>query len=487
MSGAGLQVVMPEIVLALFAVGSLLFAALTSQDERAPTIAWGLSGLFVALAIWIGMGTDGTVTAFGGMVVVDSFARFAKVVILLSAAAVLLVSEGYFQQRGTLRFEYPALVAFAVLGMLVMVSAGDLMLLFLGLEVQALALYVIVALRPGDAKPTQAVLNYVMLGALASAFVIYGASLIYGYAGTTRFAGIYVATDDDVSLGLLFGLVFLLAGLMAKLAAAPFHMWMVDLFETAPLPVTAWLAIVTKVAAVFLLARLLHDAFGGLAGIWQNVLALFAAASMVIGAFGMVGQQDFKRLMAYGGIVHLGFGLMGLAAGTGLGAQAILIYMTIYTVMTVGAFAFILSVQRDSRSATDINALQIYVQRQPLRAAAMMVLVLALAGVPPTAGFFAKLSVMRAAFDGGLLWLALVGGLAMAVAGFAYLRIVYVIYFGEKPTPLDNRINPVNWALLMGAAAFMLSGGINLFGLEQLALGAAVSLVIEVQFAPPLP
>ena len=411
------------------------------------------------------------------MFVDDAFSRFAKIVILLSAAAILLMGEGYAARRGLLRFEYPLLIALAVVGMMVMVSAGDLMALYMGLELQSLSLYVVASLRRDSLKSTEAGLKYFVLGALSSGLLLYGASLVYGFAGTTLFSGIIAATQSDLSLGLLFGIVFLLAGFAFKVSAAPFHMWTPDVYEGSPTPVTAFFATAPKVAAMGLFSRVVHDAFGGVVGDWQQIVAFLSVLSMFLGAIAAIGQRDIKRLMAYSSIAHMGFALMGLAAGTAFGIQAMLIYMTIYVAMNVGTFAFILSMEKDGRPVTDINALKMYSKQQPLKALAMLILLFSLAGVPPMVGFFGKFYVLRAAYDAGLAWLAVAGVIASVIGAFYYIRIVYYMYFGEETEALDNTSSPVLWTFLMGSAAVMILGVINLFGIEPLAASAAATLV----------
>ena len=477
MIGADIQILMPEMILAIYAMGALLAAVYTTKDGMAPLLTWATSGLFVLLAVWIGINGQGTEIAFGGMFVDDGFARFAKIVILISAAAVLLMSESYMQQRGLLRFEYPLLVALAVVGMMVMVSAGDLMALYMGLELQSLALYVVAALRRDSVKSTEAGLKYFVLGALSSGLLLYGASLTYGFAGTTLFSGIIEATASAPSLGLLFGLVFLIAGFAFKVSAAPFQMWTPDVYEGSPTPVTAFFATAPKVAAIALFARVVHDAFGGIVGDWQQIVAFLSVVSMFLGAIAAIGQKNIKRLMAYSSIAHMGFALMGLAAGTAFGVQAMLIYMAIYVTMNVGTFAFMLGMERDGRPVTDIDSLRLYSRSQPLRALAMLVLLFSLAGVPPLLGFFGKFYVLRAAYEGGLAWLAVAGVIASVIGAFYYIRIVYFMYFGEEGAQLDGKMNPVLWTFLMGSAAIMLIGIVNLFGIEPIAASAAATLV----------
>lgn len=477
MISADLQTVLPEILLSVYAMAALLGAVYTTKDGAASLLTWATSGLFVLIAVWIGINGDGTTVAFGGMFVEDAFARFAKIVILVSAAAVLLMSESYMQQRGLLRFEYPLLVALAVVGMMVMVSAGDLMALYMGLELQSLSLYVVASLRRDSLKSTEAGLKYFVLGALSSGLLLYGASLVYGFAGTTLFTGIIEATSSDLSLGLLFGIVFLLAGFAFKVSAAPFHMWTPDVYEGSPTPVTAFFATAPKMAAMALFARVVHDAFGGVVGEWQQIVAFLAVVSMFLGAIAAIGQRDIKRLMAYSSIAHMGFALMGLAAGTALGVQAMLTYMAIYITMNIGMFAFILTMEKDGRPVTDIHALKMYSKVEPLRAAAVLIIMFSLAGVPPFLGFFGKYGVLQAAYDGGLAWLAVAGVIASVIGAFYYLRIVYFMYFGEAEDQMETNSNPVLWTFLMGATAVLVLGVVNLFGIEPAVASAAATLV----------
>ncbi|KUF09069.1 NADH-quinone oxidoreductase subunit NuoN [Pseudoponticoccus marisrubri] len=479
MISADINIILPEIIIALYAMLALVGAVYTAKDDLAPVLVWTTSALFLAMAFWIGTTGEGTQTAFGGMFNDDGFARFSKVVILVSAAAVLLMSEGYMQRRGLLRFEYPLLIALAAVGMMMMVSAGDLMALYMALELQSLALYVVAALRRDSVRSTEAGLKYFVLGALSSGLLLYGASLVYGYAGTTLFSGILQsATEGQLSLGLLLGLVLLVSGLAFKVSAVPFHMWTPDVYEGSPTPVTAFFATAPKVAAMALFARVLHDAFGASAADWSQVIALLSVLSMFLGAVAAIGQRDIKRLMAYSSIAHMGYALMGLAAGTALGVQAMLIYMAIYVTMNVGTFAFILSMERDGQPVTDIDSLGMYSAREPGKALAMLVLLFSLAGVPPLVGFFGKLYVLRAAYDAGLVWLAVAGVVASVIGAFYYLRIVYYMYFGEERTEaLDPGRSPVLSGFLMASAIVMVLGVINLFGIESAAQAAAATLV----------
>jgi NADH-quinone oxidoreductase subunit N len=476
---ADLNIILPEILLALFAIFALLGGVYTGKDGVASTLVWLTSSAMVALAAWICLTGEGTNVAFNGMFSDDRFSRFAKVVILLSTAAVLLMGEGYMSKRGLLRFEYPILVVLSVVGMMMMVSAGDLMALYMGLELQSLALYVVASLRRDSARSTEAGLKYFVLGALSSGILLYGASLIYGYAGTTLFSGIIeTAVHGDVSVGLLFGLIFVISGMAFKVSAVPFHMWTPDVYEGAPTPITAFFATAPKVAAMGLFARVMHDAFGNAVPDWQQVVALISFLSMFLGAVAAIGQTNIKRLMAYSSIAHMGYALMGLAAGTALGVEAMLVYMTIYVAMNIGTFAFILSMEKDGQPVTEISSLNMYAKAQPGRAFAMLILLFSLAGVPPMLGFFGKLYVLRAAYDAGLAWLAIAGVIASVIGAFYYLRIVFFMYFGEEQAEgLDANKSTILWGFLMASAAVMVFGIINMFGVEAAATAAAASLV----------
>jgi NADH-quinone oxidoreductase subunit N len=314
---------------------------------------------------------------------------------------------------------------------------------------------------------------------LSSGILLYGASLIYGYAGTTLFSGIIeTAVHGDVSVGLLFGLIFVISGMAFKVSAVPFHMWTPDVYEGAPTPITAFFATAPKVAAMGLFARVMHDAFGNAVPDWQQVVALISLLSMFLGAVAAIGQTNIKRLMAYSSIAHMGYALMGLAAGTALGVEAMLVYMTIYVAMNIGTFAFILSMEKDGQPVTEISSLNMYATAQPGRAFAMLILLFSLAGVPPMLGFFGKLYVLRAAYDAGLAWLAIAGVIASVIGAFYYLRIVFFMYFGEEQAEgLDANKSTILLGFLMASAAVMVFGIINMFGVETAATAAAAALV----------
>ncbi len=474
----GMAILAPEITLAVYAMAALIFAVYSGKDRLTPMLTWLTAGVLAGLALWIGMRAPAAREAFNGAFIDDGFSRFARITILLAAASVLLIGQDYLARCRMMRFEYPILMALSVVGMMMMVSAGDLIALYMGLELQSLALYVLAAMNRDSVKSNEAGLKYFVLGALSSGLLLYGASLAYGFAGSTRF-DVLIATVEDghVPLGLLFGLVFILTGLAFKISAVPFHMWTPDVYEGAPTPVTAFFASAPKMAAMGLIARVLFDAFGNAVGDWSQILALLAVLSMLLGAIAAIAQKNIKRLMAYSSIAHMGFALMGLAAGGAEGVQAMLIYMVIYVTMNIGTFAFILSMKRDGRPVTEIAALNQYSRHAPLKALAVLILMFSLAGVPPMLGFFGKFYVLKAAVDAGLVWVAVIGVIASVIGAFYYLRIVYYMYFGEDAEALDTSMPFVQWLFLMAAAAAMLFGVVNLFGIEGLAQAAAAALV----------
>ncbi len=476
---ADLNVILPEILLSLYAMFALLGGVYGGKDRLSVPLIFATAGVFVILAFIVSGSSNGTQTAFGGMFINDGFARFSKVLILVSAAVVLIISPDYLRSRKLLHFEYPILIALSVVGRRMMVSSGDLMSLYMGLELQSLCLYVVASMRRDSLKSTEAGLKYFVLGALSSGLLLYGASLCYGYAGTTSFEGIIAAAGDDhADVGLLIGLVMILSGLAFKVSAVPFHMWTPDVYEGAPTPVTAFFATAPKVAAMALFARVMHDAFGGIVGDWQQVVALISVLSMYLGAIAAIGQSNIKRLMAYSSIAHMGYALMGLASGTAYGVEAMLTYMTIYVTMNIGTFAFILMMERDGQPVTDIASLSMLSRAAPGKALAMLVLLFSLAGVPPSLGFFAKWGVWNAALDAGLIWLVVASAVASAIGAYYYLRIVYLMYFGQEPQDaLDRRRAPILGTVMSVSALVMVVGVVSLFGIEGAAEAAANTLL----------
>ena len=474
-----ISVILPELLLAVYAMAALMFGVWSKKQDAASNLVLSATALvFVALGFWIAMAPAGTSTAFNEGFINDGFARFSKVVILLGAASILLLSREYLQKNALMKYEFPVLITLATIGMMMMVSAGDLLSLYMGLELQSLALYVIAAFRRDSLRSTEAGLKYFILGALSSGLLLYGASLIYGYTGTIIFSGISsVVAAEGMSLGLLFGLVFMVAAMAFKVSAAPFHMWTPDVYEGAPTPVTGFFATAPKMAAAGLMARVLHDAFGAAVGDWQQILIFLSIASVFLGSIAAIGQTNIKRLMAYSSIAHMGFALMALAAGSAEGVQALLIYMAIYVTTNVGVFAFILNMERDGRAITDIKSLSMYSRVAPARAAALSVLMFSLAGLPPLVGFFAKFYALTAAVNAGLMWLAVAGVIASVIGAYYYLRIVYLMYFGEAGDALNGKMPTLHWIFLGGSSGAMVLGIVNLFGVETLAGLAAATLL----------
>ena len=473
-----LNSILPEIILSVFAMLSLLIGVYGGQDKRTANITFVTAGLMVIIGIWMFFDGSPSETAFNKMFIDDAFSRYAKALVLLSSAAVLVMSLGYMLRHNLGRFEYPILIVFSVVGMMFMVSANDLMILYLGLELQSLALYVVASMRRESLKSTEAGMKYFVLGALSSGLLLYGASLVYGYSGSTNFQSIITSLDSSShSLGFMFGMILVVAGLAFKISAVPFHMWTPDVYEGAPTPITAFLSTAPKIAAMALFARVVHDAFFVMIAEWQQIVALMSVLSMFVGAIAAIGQTNIKRLMAYSSIAHMGYALIGLASGTVFGLQAMLVYMAIYVTMNVGTFAFILSMEKDGQPVTDIYSLNQLGLKQPGRALAMLVLLFSLAGVPPLVGFFGKLYVLRAAYDAGLIWLAVLGVLASVIGAYYYLRLIYLMYFGEnQDDSLDVMKSPILSGFAATAAVVMVVGIINLFGIEAAAGLAASSL-----------
>src|SRR5450631_95580 len=435
-AGYQLLPVLPELVLAAGAMALLMLGA-----YRGPQTTGLVTGLAVCLLVLTGVLElalpAGKLTTFGGSFIVDDFARFLKILALIGSAATLVLSAEYLAEQSRRIFEYSILVLLSTVGMMVLISAGDLIMLYLGLELMSLALYVVAASNRDNAKSTEAGLKYFVLGALSSGMLLYGASLIYGFTGTVSFAGIAQAAGDG-GLGLTFGLVFLFAGLCFKVSAVPFHMWTPDVYQGAPTPVTAFFAAAPKVAAIAIFMRVSITAFPAIATQWQQIIVFVSIASMALGSFAAIGQRNIKRLMAYSSIGHMGFALVGLAAGTSEGIQGVLVYMAIYVAMTLGTFACIISMRRDGQLVEDIGDLAGLARTNPAMALFLAMLLFSLAGIPPLAGFFAKFYVFLAAIKAGLYTLAVIGVLSSVVGAYYYLNIVKMIYFDEPVKGFDR-------------------------------------------------
>ncbi len=468
----------PEIVLAIGAMALLLIGAFRDGDARSSEAPGWLAILILAAAAYLvaGQGAE-TERLFSGAFIVDGFGRFMKLLILGGSAASILLSFDYLRQKRMQRFEFPVLVLLAAVGMMMMVSASDLIALYLGLELQSLSLYVLAAIRRDDTRSSEAGLKYFVLGALSSGMLLYGASLLYGTTGATGFTEIAaaVAREGAGNLGLTVGLVFLLVGLAFKVSAVPFHMWTPDVYEGAPTPVTAFFAAAPKLAAMALLTRVVAGAFGGAADQWRQIIIFLSIASMLLGAFAAIGQTNIKRLMAYSSIGHVGYALVGLAAGGEQGIEGLLVYLAIYLVMTLGTFACILSMRRGDGTVEDISALSGLAETNLPLAFVLAMLLFSLAGVPPLAGFFAKFYVFAAAVKAGLYPLAVIGVLASVVGAFYYLRIVKVMFF-DAPAPAFHAVEPYERFVMAIAGIFVLFYAVYPSALVDAAAVAAKSL-----------
>jgi NADH-quinone oxidoreductase subunit N len=420
---------LPEIVLGLGAMALLMVGVYSG--ERGVRLIDGASIVLLVIAGLIVLALpEGKLVTLGGSFVVDGFARFLKILAIIGSAAAIAMSIDYDKRERQQRFEYSVLILLSTLGMLMLISAADLIALYLGLELMSLPLYVVAASHRTSLRSTEAGLKYFVLGALSSGMLLYGASLVYGFTGTVNFAGIAHSAADG-GAGLIFGLVFLFAGFCFKVSAVPFHMWTPDVYEGAPTPVTAFFAAAPKVAGIAMFVRAAVTAFPGITAQWQEIVVFVAIASMLLGSFAAIGQRNIKRLMAYSSIGHMGFALIGLAAGTSEGVQGVLVYMAIYLTMTLGVFAVILSMRRSEGMVESIDQLAGLARTRPATAFFMAMLLFSMAGVPPLAGFFAKFYVFLAAIKAGLYLLAVIGVLASVVGAYYYLAIIKIMYFDE--------------------------------------------------------
>jgi proton-translocating NADH-quinone oxidoreductase, chain N len=427
---SSLSLATPELILAIGAMALLMIGVFSG--ERANTTVTGLAvALIIASGAWLLVFT-GDGVAFNGAFVSDGFARLMKLLALIGSAVTLVMSVGFAKAERFDKFEYPVLIVLCTLGMMLMVSASDMITLYLGLELQSLAIYVLAAINRDNLRSTEAGLKYFVLGALSSGMLLYGISLVYGYTGTVGFEAIAAElSEGQRQLGLVFGLVFVLAGLAFKLSAVPFHMWTPDVYEGAPTPVTAFLAAAPKMAAMALLVRVTMTAFDPIAADWQQIIVFVSIASMLLGSFAAIGQKNIKRLMAYSSIGHMGFALVGLAANSEAGIRGVIIYMLIYLVMTLGTFAFILAMRRKDGNVESISDLSGLASTNPAMATVMTILMFSLAGIPPLAGFWAKWYVFLAAIDAQLYALAIIGVLASVVGAYYYLRVIKIMWFDE--------------------------------------------------------
>ena len=466
----------PEIALVVMAMALLMIGVF--RKERSADLVSTLSLLALAVtAFLVIFGTgEGRIEAFGGAFVVDGLARVMKALVLFASGLAIIMSVHFMKWERMERFEYPLLIVLATLGMMAMISAGGLISLYLGLELQSLSLYVLAAMNRDSVRSTEAGLKYFVLGALSSGLILYGASLVYGFAGTVTFAGITEALKAEFSIGLVVGLIFVLAGLAFKISAVPFHMWTPDVYEGAPTPVTAFFAAAPKLAAMAVFIRLLYEGFPGASDAWRQVLVFMSIASMALGAFAGIAQTNIKRLMAYSSIGHMGFALIGLAAGGPEGLRGAVLYLIIYLVMTAGVFAAIIAMRRDGRGLELIEDFSGLARTSRGLAFAIAMLMFSLAGIPPLAGFFAKYFVLLSAVKAGMWPLAVIGVLSSVVSAVYYLYIVKVMYFDEpkeapQPMPLELKL------ILILSTIFVLGFVVWPGPVQSLAQAAIVSLL----------
>ncbi len=456
---------LPEILLAVLAMALLMLGVFQrdrNDNDRVSAAKLisplGAITLILVLLLVLTVNTGGRMVTFSGLFVSDSFAVFFKVLILIASTLALIISQDYMERQNITRFEFPILMLFATLGMMMMISADDIMSMYLGLEIQSLSLYVLAAFQKDTVRSTEAGLKYFVLGALASGMLLYGASLVYGFAGATGFQALADAFHggDGAPVGVIIGLVFILAGLSFKVSAVPFHMWTPDVYEGAPTPVTAFFSVAPKIAAIGLFVRVMVGPFGDLVSEWQQIVMFIAAASMVLGAFAAIAQTNIKRMMAYSSIGHVGYALIGLAVGDQVGVQGLLIYLSIYLFMNIGVFAIILCMSRGERMVDDINDLAGLGKTHPMLAFALAIFMFSMAGIPPLAGFFGKLYIFMAAIKAELYVLAVIGVLASVVSAFVYIRIVKIAYFDEAVEALNRPVRKEIGLVVAAAGVFVL-------------------------------
>ncbi|MEA3030414.1 MAG: NADH-quinone oxidoreductase subunit [Sphingomonadales bacterium] len=469
--------VLPEEILSVGAL-ILMLAAAWAGDRSGPLLTW-LAVLTLAIAAAFVPGIrDAGGTAFYGLFVADSFAAFAKIVIYLAAAVSMLAAMSWFGRDRDYRAEYPVLILFSAVGMGMMVSASDLLTLYVGLELQSLAAYVLASFQRTDTRSAEAGLKYFVLGALASGILLYGISLLYGFTGTTLFGGIAASLADGVSTGELIGIVFVLAGLAFKISAVPFHMWTPDVYEGAPTPVTAFFASAPKVAAMALLVRVSVDALGPATDAWRQIVIFAALASTILGGVAAIGQKNIKRLLAYSSINNVGFALVGLAAAGVSGVSSVLFYMGVYVVMTLGAFLIVLRMRDAGGEPVEtIASLAGLSRTRPMLALAMATFMFSLAGIPPLFGFVPKLLVFQAAVEANLTWLAAVAIATSVIGAYYYIMIVKLMYFDDPAPAFAETKEPVGAGMILLGALFVSPLGYLAWGpLESATRNAALAL-----------
>jgi len=443
-----------EIFLAGMSILFVLVAAFGGEDRKAASLMRKLTiASFVVAGLLIVSYGHMPNLAFGALFVTSPFMVFMKLLVLAGAGIILLLAQNQVSSDRMDRPEFPLLVLLSVLGMLVLISANDLMVLYMGIELQSLPLYVIAAMQRDSIRSSEAGLKYFLLGALSSGLLLYGASLIYGFTGSTNYAEIAAAFSGGASEGAVIGIVFLVAGMAFKISAAPFHMWTPDVYEGSPTIVTAFFAVAPKLAAMALFLRVSYGMLGTTTESWQQVVVAIALASMMIGALGAIMQTDLKRLMAYSSIAHMGYALVGLSSATPQGISAVMVYMAIYVVSSLGIFGIILTLSHDGKAVTKINDLAGYSRTHPIMAASMLIFLFSMAGIPPFGGFFGKWFVFSAAVNAGYVPLAIFGVLTSVIGAFYYIRIIKVMYVDELENTLDDNKRSTHTLVIITMAA----------------------------------
>jgi len=444
--------ILPELILAIGAM-ALLMLGVGRGEGGTVTVGVLSIVLLIAAGAALLLGPAGKVAVFHGSFVLDGYARFLKILALTGSAVAILMSTEFLGSTGRQKFEYPILILLSTTGMMALISAADLIALYLGMELMSLSLYVIAAIDRDNVRSTEAGLKYFVLGALSSGMLLYGCSLIYGFTGTVSFAGIAKAAGQG-GIGLTFGLVFLFVGFCFKISTVPFHMWTPDVYEGAPTPVTAFFAAAPKVAGIAVFVRASVVAFPGILTQWQQIVVFVSIASMALGSFAAIGQTNIKRLMAYSSIGNMGYALIGLSAGTSQGVQSVLVYMAIYVTMSLGTFAAIIAMRRPEGPVEKIADLAGLARTKPAMALFLGIMMFSLAGIPPLAGFFAKFYVFLAAIKAGLYALAVIGVVTSVVGAYYYLAIVKTMYF-DDPTPAFVPMRP-ELRLVLGVAGLLI-------------------------------
>ncbi|TVV75177.1 NADH-quinone oxidoreductase subunit NuoN [Sphingomonas solaris] len=474
---ASLLLTLPELILSVGSLALLMVAAFVG-DSATRAVTWASAALLGVAALAALFPANGGGLAFDGLYHADAFSAFAKLLIYIAAAVSVVVAPRFFERAAPLRAEYPILILLSSIGMGMMVSAGDMLTLYVGLELQSLAAYVLASFMRRDSRSAEAGLKYFVLGALASGILLYGISLVYGFTGTTLFSGVARAFGDGLSTGELFGLVFVMAGLAFKISAVPFHMWTPDVYEGAPTPVTAFFASAPKVAAMALLVRVAVEAMGPASSAWQQIVIFSALASTILGGVAAIGQTNIKRLLAYSSINNVGFALFGLVAGTAEGVAAVMTYMAVYVAMTLGSFLCVLQMRNAAGEPIEtIESLSGLSRTRPALAAAFAMFMFSLAGIPPLFGFWPKFLVFDAVVGVGLWPLAMVGIATSVIGAFYYLKIVKTMYFDE-PAPAYAPVTSYTEGTLIAVSALFVSplGYLAIPALGAASLAAARSL-----------